>query len=579
MKSSVLKRLLAFTSPYKKHLALALLSAVISVSLGLYSPIITGKIIDLIISKNSVDFNGILRLLPVLTAVILGSALFQWVMTLNTNIITHSAVKDIRSAVLLKIESAPLKIIDGTAHGDIISRMVNDTEQISDGLLQGFSQLFTGVITILGTLCFMLSVNAGITLVVVVLTPLSLVTASLIAKYSFNEFRQQAKIRGEIGGYIEEMLGGQRVVKAFGYEERAKTRFDEINAKLYKTGVNAQFYSSLTNPTTRFLNGVVYACVGLAGALSVISGKLSVGQLSCFLTYANQYTKPFNEVSGVVTELQTAFASARRVFSVLDEPSEAPDPNDAFVMTKCEGDVSAHDVSFAYAHNRPLIEHLYLEVKRGQRIAIVGPTGCGKTTIINLLMRFYEIDSGKLTVDKIETDKITRGSLRRMYGMVLQESWIFTGTVRENIAYGKPEATIEEIISAAKAAYAHSFIKRLPHGYDTLIGEGGDGISSGQKQLLCIARILLLNPPMLILDEATSSIDTLTEIRIQKAFTQMMQGRTSFIVAHRLSTIREADCILVMRDGKIIEKGTHSQLLLQNGFYKELYNSQFSHNQ
>ncbi|MEG2537525.1 MAG: ABC transporter ATP-binding protein [Hydrogenoanaerobacterium sp.] len=579
MKSSVLKRLLAFTAPYKKHLALALLSAVISVSLGLYSPIITGRIIDLIISKNSVDFNGILRLLPVLTAVILGSALFQWVMTLNTNIITHSAVKDIRSAVLLKIESAPLKIIDGTAHGDIISRMVNDTEQISDGLLQGFSQLFTGVITILGTLCFMLSVNAGITLVVVVLTPLSLVTASLIAKYSFNEFRQQAKIRGEIGGYIEEMLGGQRVVKAFGYEERAKTRFDEINARLYKTGVNAQFYSSLTNPTTRFLNGVVYACVGLAGALSVISGKLSVGQLSCFLTYANQYTKPFNEVSGVVTELQTAFASARRVFSVLDEPSEAPDPNDAFVMTKCEGDVSAHDVSFAYAHNRPLIEHLYLEVKRGQRIAIVGPTGCGKTTIINLLMRFYEIDSGKLTVDKIETDKITRGSLRRMYGMVLQESWIFTGTVRENIAYGKPESTIEEIISAAKAAYAHSFIKRLPHGYDTLIGEGGDGISSGQKQLLCIARILLLNPPMLILDEATSSIDTLTEIRIQKAFTQMMQGRTSFIVAHRLSTIREADCILVMRDGKIIEKGTHSQLLLQNGFYKELYNSQFAHNQ
>ncbi|MEG0839474.1 MAG: ABC transporter ATP-binding protein [Hydrogenoanaerobacterium sp.] len=579
MKSSVLKRLLAFTAPYKKHLALALLSAVISVSLGLYSPIITGRIIDLIISKNSVDFNGILRLLPVLTAVILGSALFQWVMTLNTNIITHSAVKDIRSAVLLKIESAPLKIIDGTAHGDIISRMVNDTEQISDGLLQGFSQLFTGVITILGTLCFMLSVNAGITLVVVVLTPLSLVTASLIAKYSFNEFRQQAKIRGEIGGYIEEMLGGQRVVKAFGYEERAKTRFDEINARLYKTGVNAQFYSSLTNPTTRFLNGVVYACVGLAGALSVISGKLSVGQLSCFLTYANQYTKPFNEVSGVVTELQTAFASARRVFSVLDEPSEAPDPNDAFVMTKCKGDVSAHDVSFAYAHNRPLIEHLYLEVKRGQRIAIVGPTGCGKTTIINLLMRFYEIDSGKLTVDKIETDKITRGSLRRMYGMVLQESWIFTGTVRENIAYGKPESTIEEIISAAKAAYAHSFIKRLPHGYDTLIGEGGDGISSGQKQLLCIARILLLNPPMLILDEATSSIDTLTEIRIQKAFTQMMQGRTSFIVAHRLSTIREADCILVMRDGKIIEKGTHSQLLLQNGFYKELYNSQFAHNQ
>ncbi|MEG1761298.1 MAG: ABC transporter ATP-binding protein [Hydrogenoanaerobacterium sp.] len=579
MKSSVIKRLLTFTAPYKKHLALALLSAVISVSLGLYSPIITGRIIDLIISKNSVDFSGILRLLPVLTAVILGSALFQWVMTLNTNIITHSAVKDIRSAVLLKIESAPLKIIDGTAHGDIISRMVNDTEQISDGLLQGFSQLFTGVITILGTLCFMLSVNAGITLVVVVLTPLSLVTASLIAKYSFNEFRQQAKIRGEIGGYIEEMLGGQRVVKAFGYEERAKTRFDEINARLYKTGVNAQFYSSLTNPTTRFLNGVVYACVGLAGALSVISGKLSVGQLSCFLTYANQYTKPFNEVSGVVTELQTAFASARRVFSVLDEPSEAPDPNDAFVMTKCEGDVSAHDVSFAYAHNRPLIEHLYLEVKRGQRIAIVGPTGCGKTTIINLLMRFYEIDSGKLTVDKIETDKITRGSLRRMYGMVLQESWIFTGTVRENIAYGKPEATIEEIISAAKAAYAHSFIKRLPHGYDTLIGEGGDGISSGQKQLLCIARILLLNPPMLILDEATSSIDTLTEIRIQKAFTQMMQGRTSFIVAHRLSTIREADCILVMRDGKIIEKGTHSQLLLQNGFYKELYTSQFSHNQ
>ena len=576
MKNGIIKRLLAFTKPYLKFFAVALISAIISVSLTLFAPVLIGKIIDLIIGKNDVNFKEILRLLLPLSAVILGSALFQWIMTLCTNVIAHSSVKDLRTSVLLKLDSSPLSYIDKNAHGDIISRMVNDIDQISDGLLQGFSQLFTGIVTIIGTLCFMLSINLTTTLVVVVLTPLSLFVASFIARHTFNEFRQQSSIRGELGGYIEEILGGQRVVKAFGYEERSKECFDEINARLYKTGVNAQFYSSLSNPCTRFINGLVYAAVGLSGALAVISGRLTIGQLSCFLTYANQYTKPFNEISGVITELQTAMASARRVFAVLDEPDEMPDAPNAGEMTHCNGSVTADDVSFSYSPDRPLIEHLNLLVKPGQRIAIVGPTGCGKTTIINLLMRFYDVTSGRILVDDIDTQLITRSSLRKMYGMVLQETWIFSGTVRDNIAYGKPDATQIEVVTAAKAAHAHSFIKRLPNGYDTLIGEGGDGISAGQKQLLCIARILMLNPPMLILDEATSSIDTLTEVRIQKAFSQMMENRTSFVVAHRLSTIREADCILVMRAGKIIEQGTHSELLLQNGFYYELYNSQFA---
>lgn len=576
MNDNVLKRIMGFIKPYGKYLAAALVSAFISVGLTLLAPVLIGRVIDKIVGEGRVDFGGILQMLPALIAVILGSALFQWLMTLCTNIITHSAVRDMRSAVLAKLNTAPLSYIDKSSHGDIISRMVNDIDQISDGLLQGFSQLFMGVVTIIGTLGFMLSINVGIAFVVVVLTPLSLFVASFIAKHTFSEFRKQASIRGELGGYIEEILGGQRVVKAFCYEARSGERFSEINSRLYKTGVNAQFYSSLTNPTTRFINGVVYAAVGLTGALAAINGRLTVGQLSCFLTYANHYTKPFNEITGVVTELQTAMASARRVFSVLDEPSEPIDTPDALVMTRCEGKVKAEEVSFSYSPERPLIERLNLNVKPGQRIAIVGPTGCGKTTIINLLMRFYDVTGGKIFVDGTETRNITRGSLRQMYGMVLQDTWVFAGTVRENIAYGKPEATDEEIITAAKAAHAHSFIKRLPQGYDTPIGEGGGGISSGQRQLLCIARILLLNPPMLILDEATSSIDTLTEARIQKAFTQMMQGRTSFVVAHRLSTIREADCILVMRDGKIIEQGTHSELLARNGFYSNLYNSQFA---
>lgn len=573
---NIIARLLRFTRPYLKYLAAALLSAIVSVSLTLYAPVLIGRAIDHIAGAGAVDFSGVLRLLVQLAVVILASALFQWLMTLCTNIITYSTVKDLRTAVFAKLERVPLRYIDGNARGDLISRVVNDIDQISDGLIQGFSQLFTGVVTIAGTLGFMLSINVKIALVVIVITPLSLFVASFIAKHTFEEFRRQSGIRGELGGFIEEMIGGQRVVKAFGYEEASQQQFDEINARLYKTGVNAQFYSSLSNPSTRFVNGVVYTAVGLSGALAALSGRLTIGQLSSFLTYANHYTKPFNEITGVITELQTATASARRVFAVLDEPSEPSDAPGALVMTKCEGNVQLNDVSFSYSPARPLIEHLNLTAKPGQRIAIVGPTGCGKTTIINLLMRFYDIGCGSIRVDGTETTAITRDSQRSMYGMVLQESWMFSGTIRENIAYGKPGATLAEVTAAAKAARAHGFIKRLPLGYNTPVGENGGGISQGQKQLLCIARILLLNPPMLILDEATSSIDTRTELRVQQAFTKMMEGRTSFIVAHRLSTIREADCILVMRDGHIVEQGTHGALLEKNGFYAALYNSQFA---
>lgn len=576
MNRAVLKRILKFINPYKKYIVGAFISAIVSVSLTLLSPVLIGNAIDLIAGYGTVDFAGLLRILAVLTAIILMSALFHWLMTLCTNIITYSAIKDLRTAVFAKLEQVPLRYIDGTAHGDLISRVVNDIDQISDGLIQGFSQLFLGVVTIVGTLGFMLSINVKIALVVVILTPVSLFVASFIAKHSFDEFRRQSAIRGELGGYIEELIGNQKVVKAFGYEHRSQESFEEINARLYATGVNAQFYSSTTNPSTRFVNGLVFAAVGLSGALAAISGRLSVGQISCFLTYANQYTKPFNEISGVVTELQTATASARRVFAILDEPTEKPDATDALVLTHCNGNVHLDDVSFSYSPDRKLIEHLHLDAKSGQRIAIVGPTGCGKTTIINLLMRFYDVNSGSIQVDGVETRAITRSSLRAMYGMVLQETWVFTGTIRDNIAYGKPDASLEEIIEAAKSAHAHSFIKRLPQGYDTLIAEDGGNLSQGQKQLLCIARIMLTKPPMLILDEATSSIDTRTEIRIQKAFTQMMEGRTSFVVAHRLSTIREADCILVMRDGNIVEQGTHAQLLEKGGFYADLYNSQFA---
>lgn len=496
-------------------------------------------------------------------------------MGLYTNIVTQKTVKDLRIASFSKINEVPLRYIDSNPHGDIINRVVNDIDLISDGLLQGFTQLFTGIVTIVGTLLFMLSINVSIALVVVLVTPLSLFVASFIAKKSHNSFKVQSATRGELSGYIEEMLGNQKVVKAFSYEDEAEEKFKEINARLYESGVKSQFYSSLTNPSTRFVNGIVYAAVGIIGALLAIKGKLTIGDISCFLSYANQYTKPFNEISGVVTELQTAFASAKRVFNLLDELPETPEDKDAISLVKADGYLEINNVNFSYSENKKLIENLNLKVKPGNRIAIVGPTGCGKTTIINLLMRFYDVTSGEIKVDNTNITHLTREGLRRNFGMVLQDTWLYSGTVKENIAYGKADATDEEIIEAAKAAHAHNFIMRLPNGYDTLINDDGSNISQGQKQLLCIARVMLTKPPMLILDEATSSIDTRTEIYIQKAFDKMMEGRTSFIVAHRLSTIKEADRILVMNAGKIIEQGKHEQLLAANGFYANLYNSQF----
>ena len=477
--------------------------------------------------------------------------------------------------IFCKLERVPLKVIDNRPHGDLISRVINDIDVISDGLLQGFSQLFTGVVTILGTLLFMLSVSVPIALVVVVVTPLSLGVAAFIAKRSYAAFQEQSACRGELGGYVEEMLGSQKVVKAFGYEQRAQQQFEQINSRLYRSGVRSQFFSSMTNPCTRFVNGIVYAAVGVAGALAALSGVMTVGQISCFLSYANQYTKPFNEISGVVTELQSALASAARVFEILDEPDETADRPDAQSMERSRGQVSLQNVSFRYREDTPLIDGLNLKADSGQRIAIVGPTGCGKTTIINLLMRFYDVTGGRIDLDGWDIRDLTRSSLRAQYGMVLQESWIFSGTVRENIAYGRPGASQEEIEAAARAAHAHGFIMRMPQGYDTPLAEGGSNISQGQKQLLCIARVMLTQPTVLILDEATSSIDTRTEIRVQQAFNRMMQGRTSFVVAHRLSTIREADNILVMRDGHIIEQGGHEALLKRGGFYAQLYYSQF----
>lgn len=575
MRMDLLKRLLKYTRPYVGYLVLTLLSALVSVSLSLYVPILTGGAIDHIVDKGLVDFPGLVPYLIAIAAVAASSALFQWVMSYCVNQLTHKTVKSIRDDLFQKLNGVPLSYIDSTPHGDIISRMVNDIDQISDGLLQGFTQLFTGLVTILGTIVFMLTISVPITVVVVLVTPLSLFVASFIAKRSFNMFREQAAVKGELGGAVEEFIGGGKVVKAFGYEHRAQERFEEINGRLYDCGVKAQFYSSLTNPCTRFVNGVVYAAVGIVGAVSIVKlGSLSIGNLSSFLQYANQYTKPFNEISGVVTELQTALASARRVFQVLDEPVEPPDEG-AKELGKCEGYVELENVCFSYNPAVPLIEKLNLHTKPGQRIAIVGPTGCGKTTIINLLMRFYDADSGTIRVDGENVREVTRRSLRSQYGMVLQDTWLFAGTIRDNIAYGRMEATREEIVQAAKLAHAHSFIKRLPEGYDTVIAEDGGNISQGQKQLLCIARIMLTLPPMLILDEATSSIDTRTEVRIQKAFLTMMEGRTSFIVAHRLSTIREADCILVMNAGKIVEMGRHEELLKKGGFYAGLYNSQF----
>lgn len=575
MDKQVIKRLLKFTKPYIGYLIMALICALFSVTFTLLGPVLIGKGIDLIIGPNNVDFNGILKIIVILMATIILGALFQWLMSLCTNIVTQKTVKDLRIASFNKINEVPLKYIDSNPHGDIINRVVSDIDLISDGLLQGFTQLFTGIVTIIGTLLFMLSINVSIALVVVLVTPLSLFVASFIAKKSHNSFKVQSATRGELSGYIEEILGNQKVVKAFSYEDEAEEKFKEINARLYESGVKSQFYSSLTNPSTRFVNGIVYAAVGVIGALLAIKGKLTIGDISCFLSYANQYTKPFNEISGVVTELQTAFASAKRVFNLLDELPETPEDKDAISLVKADGYLEINNVNFSYSENKKLIENLNLKVKPGNRIAIVGPTGCGKTTIINLLMRFYDVTSGEIKVDNTNITHLTRESLRRNFGMVLQDTWLYSGTVKENIAYGKVDATDEEIIEAAKAAHAHNFIMRLPNGYDTLINDDGSNISQGQKQLLCIARVMLTKPPMLILDEATSNIDTRTEIYIQKAFDKMMEGRTSFIVAHRLSTIKEADLILVMNAGKIIEQGKHEELLAANGFYANLYNSQF----
>nr|WP_085534555.1 ABC transporter ATP-binding protein [Anaeromassilibacillus sp. Marseille-P3371] len=579
MNRSVLKRLLRYAKPHAAFLLLALVSAIISVSLTLYGPILVGRAVDFVIGPDQVDFAAMLPILFTLAVTIVVSAAFQWLMTYCTNRVSYKTVRDLRIQTYEKINTLPLKYIDGHAHGDLISRIVNDVDQVSDGLLQGITQLFTGIVTIVGTLLFMLTISPVITVVVVLVTPLSLFVAAFIARLTHRQFVEQQATQGELSGFVEEMIGGQKTVKTFHYENRAEQQFEEINGRLYNCGVKAQFYSSLSNPSTRFVNNMVYTAVAAFGAVCAITGwpaPLTIGQITSFLSYANQYTKPFNEVTGVLTQIQTAFASAERLFAVLDEASERPDSRDAAVLEHCEGDVAVEHLFFSYDPARKLIEDMNIAAHKGSRIAIVGPTGCGKTTIINLLMRFYDADRGSITVDGHNIQSVTRSSLRRQYGMVLQESWLFSGTVRENISYGREDASMEEVIAAAKKAHAHSFIMRLPQGYDTVISEDGGNLSQGQRQLLCIARVMLVDPPMLILDEATSSIDTRTEWKIQTAFEDMMRGRTSFIVAHRLSTIKGADLILVMNQGHIVEQGTHETLLAKGGFYANLYNSQFA---
>ena len=571
-----MKKVLQLIRPYMHYLILSLIFAAISVALTLYAPILSGNAIDLILSKGHVDFAGVLQILKKYAVVIVLTAAAQWLMNLCNNKITYRVVKDVRIRAFTKLQDLPLKYIDSHQYGETISRIITDVEQFSDGLLMGFSQLFTGVVTIVGTLIFMLTINMKISLVVILITPVSLFVASFIAKRTYTMFKAQSETRAEMTSLINEMVGNQKVVQAFGYGSRALERFDEINADLQKVSLRAIFFSSITNPSTRFVNGLVYAGVGVTGAFSAIRGYISVGQLSCFLSYANQYTKPFNEISSVITELQNAAACARRVFDFIEETPEIPDSEQAIDLEDADGSLELKDVSFSYRKDVPLLQHLNLQVKPGQKIAIVGPTGCGKTTLINLLMRFYDIDAGQIIVSGHDIQEIKRDSLRENFGMVLQETWLKSGTVAENIAYGREGTSRDEIIAAAKAAHAHSFIKRMPEGYDTMIQEEGGNLSQGQKQLLCIARVMLNLPPMLILDEATSSIDTRTEIRIQKAFHRMMEGRTSFIVAHRLSTIREADVILVMKDGNIIEQGKHEELLEKGGFYKHLYESQFA---
>ena len=570
------RKILKYIKKYRFSVVLSLLFAAVTVALTLYIPILTGRAIDYIVGPGNVDFAAVGKVLVTIVIVILLTAAAQWIMNVCNNCITYHVVQDIRRDAFAKIEILPLKYIDGHSNGEIVSRVIADVDQFADGLLMGFTQLFTGVMTIVGTLCFMLSVNGMITLVVILITPVSLFVASFIAKKTYSMFKLQSETRGEQTALIEEAIGNQKVVKAFGHEEETKARFDEINGRLQKCSLRAIFFSSLVNPCTRFVNSLVYTGVGIAGALAAIGGIISVGQLACFLTYANQYTKPFNEISGVVTELQNAIACAARIFELIEEKPQSPDRENAAELSEAEGRVELEQVYFSYNPEQKLIENFNLKVEPGQRVAIVGPTGCGKTTVINLLMRFYDVDSGEIRVDGTETRDLTRKSLRQNYGMVLQDTWLRNGTIRENIAMGRPDATEEEIVEAAKASHAHSFIKRLPKGYDTVISEDGDNLSQGQKQLLCITRVMLCLPPMLILDEATSSIDTRTEIRIQKAFATMMKGRTSFIVAHRLSTIREADIILVMKDGNIVEQGNHKELLQKGGFYAELYNSQFA---
>lgn len=576
MKKSVVRRVLKYIKPYKGLLALAILSAIISVSLTLYIPVLTGNAIDNIIDKGNVNFENVLQIIIYIAVGVVGVAIFQWTMTYFTNVISYKTVRDLRRDVFCKFNDVPLSYIDTHSHGDLISRVINDVDAVGDGLSQMFLQLFSGIVTILGTMVFMFIIDWRIALAVIILTPLSLFVAAFIGKMTHNRFARQQQLQGDISSYVEEYVGNQRIVKAFSYEDRAFENFEKYNQELYTVGFKAQFAGALANPSTRFVNATVYAAVGIFGAITAIAGTLSVGQLSCFLTYANQYTKPFNEVTGVLTQLQTAIAAAGRVFDVLDAEDEPEDKPDSIKVENCKGNVKIENVNFSYVKDKPLITNFSLDVKSGSHIAIVGPTGCGKTTFINLLMRFYDTDSGKISVDGVDIKDMERDELRKLYGMVLQDSWLFCGTIMENLKYGNPNATDEEVIEAAKAAYAHSFIRRMPDGYDTMISEGGGNLSQGQKQLLCIARAMLSNPTMLILDEATSSIDTLTEIRVQKAFAKIMQGRTSFVVAHRLSTIKESDVILVMRDGNIIEQGTHDELLAKGGFYKNLYESQFA---
>lgn len=574
-KKSSLSPVIRALKPYRFLLALAVLSALVSVSLTLFIPVLIGNAIDSIIGANNVDFQRVALILAEIAVSIVGVAVFQWLMNYLINAVSYKIVRDLRREVFRKFNSVPLSYIDSHSHGDLISRVINDVDAVGDGLTQVFLQLFSGVVTIVGTLIFMLFINWKIAIVVFVLTPLSLFLAAFIGKLTHRRFTRQQVLQGEISSFVEEYVGNQRLVKAFAYEDRAFERFEEYNDELYDVGFKAQFAGALANPSTRFVNAMVYAAVGVIGAASAISGNLSVGQLSCFLTYANQYTKPFNEVTGVLTQLQTGIAACERVFEVLaandEKPVEAPEK-----LNGCKGNVKIQNVNFSYTPEKPLIKNFSLDVRQGCHVAIVGPTGCGKTTLINLLMRFYDVDSGSISIDGVDIRRLSRDELRSSYGMVLQESWLFCGTIMENLRYGNENASDEEVIAAAKAAYAHSFIRRMPNGYNTEISEGGGNLSQGQKQLLCIARAMLTNPPILILDEATSSIDTLTEIRVQKAFAQIMKGRTSFVVAHRLSTIKESDVILVMKDGDVIEQGKHDELLAQNGFYTKLYNSQFA---